>query len=220
LTRPLAPRTLDELLARARALDGLQVGELARRVRLPLPAEARSAKGHIGRALELALGADAGSLDEPDFLALGVELKSIPLDELGRVRESTFVCNLELERAALEEWERSRVRRKLGCVLWVPVQAAPVELPERHIGTPRLWRPSREQEALLRADWELLMGRIAAGGIDELTAHDGEALQVRPKGPHGRVRAAGRGPEGEALEVMPRGFYLRARFTEAILWST
>lgn len=112
------------------------------------------------------------------------------------------------------------MRRKLACVLWVPVQAAPRSLPERHIGTPRLWRPSPAQEALLRADWELLMGRIAAGGIDELTARDGEALQVRPKGRDGRVRAAGLGPDGEALSVMPRGFYLRARFTESVLWST
>jgi DNA mismatch repair protein MutH len=27
------------------------------------------------------------------------------------------------------------------------------------------------------------------------------------------------GPEGEVLDVVPRGFYLRARFTEMILWS-
>ncbi len=216
------PHSLDELLARARALDGLCVGELARRLGLVLPAAPRSAKGHLGRLLELALGADAGSRDEPDFRGLGVELKSIPLDELGRVRESTFVCNLDLARAAHEEWESSRVWRKLACVLWVPVEAARrgAPLPERHIGTPRLWHPSVEQEALLRADWELLMGRIAAGHIDELSAHEGQALQVRPKGRDGRVRRSGRGPDGEALEVMPRGFYLRARFTESVLWST
>jgi DNA mismatch repair protein MutH len=114
---------------------------------------------------------------------------------------------------------RARVRRKLSCVLWFPIQAGPRRLADRHLGTPRLWRPTPEQEALLRADWETLMGRIATGGIDEIDARQGQVLQVRPKAQNSRARAAGLGPEGEALAVVPRGFYLRARFTEHILWS-
>ena len=218
--RQLAPpRSLDELLRRAAALDGLRVGELARRVGLALPAEPRSAKGHLGRLLELALGADAGNRDEPDFRELGVELKSVPLDRLGRVRESTFVCSLDLARAGREEWELSRVRRKLACVLWFPVQALPFALADRYLGTARLWRPSPGQETLLRADWEELMGHVATGRIEELSAHLGQALQVRPKAPDGRARVNCLGPEGETLPVVPRGFYLRARFTEAVLWQ-
>ena len=214
------PRSLDELLTRAASLDGLRVGELALGLGLSLPAQPRLAKGHLGRLLELALGADAGSRAEPDFRALGVELKSVPVDDLGRVRESTFVCSLDLKQAAREEWETSRVRRKLDCVLWFPVQAGPTRpLAERHLGTPRLWRPSGVENALLRGDWEQLMGRIAAGGIDDINARLGRALQIRPKARGGWVRVDGRGPEGESLPVVPRGFYLRARFTESVLWS-
>ena len=72
----------------------------------------------------------------------------------GRVVESTYVCVAELASAARQEWETSRVRRKLARVLWVPVEAARVgPLAERHLGTPLLWTPSPEQEAQLREDF-------------------------------------------------------------------
>ena len=53
--------------------------------------------------------------------------------------------------------------------------------------------------------------------IEELTAHRGRWLQVRPKAAHGRVRTVAFGAEGEAIATIPRGFYLRTRFTGAIL---
>jgi DNA mismatch repair protein MutH len=40
---------------------------------------------------------------------------------------------------------------------------------------------------------------------------------VRPKARHGSARTVAFGGEGEAIATVPRGFYLRARFTGAIL---
>ena len=206
-------------MVRARALDGLRAGELARRVGFPLGSDPVRSKGHIGELVELALGATAGNLDQPDFPTLGVELKTVPIDEAGRVRESTFVCSIDLGALDREEWDTSRVRRKLRCVLWVPVESSRVPLADRRLGTPRLWRPTAAQEATLRADWHDLVGRITSGGIDEVSAHLGEALQIRPKAASGSDRVEAHGPEGEVLDVVPRGFYLRARFTETLLWT-
>ena len=45
-----------------------------------------------------------------------------------------------------------------------------------------------EQELALRTDFELLMGRIGAGGIEELDARDGTILQIRPKARDSSVR--------------------------------
>lgn len=214
------PSTLAELLERARALDGLTVGELARRLGRRTTSDPVRGKGLAGELVELALGANAGNLDQPDFQNLGVELKTIPLDAAGRVRESTYVCYLDLESVSSEEWEGSRVRRKLQHVLWVPVEHNPGGSPaDRHLGTPLLWTPSARQEALLRADWLELVGRIAVGGIEEVSAHSGQALQIRPKAPSGAARVEAPGPEGEVILTVPRGFYLRARFTETILWE-
>ena len=85
------------------------------------------------------------------------------------------------------------------------------------LGRPVFWRPSAAQTAVLRADFDDLVGMIALGHIEALTAHRGTWLQVRPKAAHGRVRTRAYGPEGEYLDTIPRGFYLRARFTGALL---
>lgn len=197
----------------------MSVGQLAQQLGRHVPADPVHGKGLAGELAERCLGATAGSADQPDFVALGVELKTVPLDDAGRVRESTYVCALDLGRVEHEEWEASRVRRKLARVLWLPVQWSPGAPPAgRHYGDPVLWSPDADEEALLRADWIELIGLIAVGGIDEVTAHIGQALQIRPKAASGAVRVEAAGPDREVLETIPRGFYLRARFTEQLLW--
>ena len=212
------PRTEEELLARARALAGLSVGGLARRLDQCLRTDVVRTKGRVGELVEMALGATAGTLDGPDFPHLGVELKTIPVDGRGRVAESTYVCYLSLNEVEQEEWEESRVWRKLRRVLWVPVEASTAgPLAERRLGYPVLWSPGREQRALIGGDWMDLVGRIAVGGIEEISAHMGQVLQIRPKAKDSTVTTEVLGPEGEVLSTGPRGFYLRARFTESIL---
>jgi DNA mismatch repair protein MutH len=212
------PRTIDELLARARAARGATIAELAARVRFALPEDSVRAKGKLGEVLERTLGATGGSRAEHDFPDLGVELKSIPVDELGKPRESTFVCKIHLEDADEVEWEDSWTRRKLACVLFVPV-VTPDDAPmqSRRIGEPVLFRPTDEQDGVLRADYEDAMGMIALGRVEELTAHSGRWLQVRPKARDGSARVVTFGPERERIEAMPRGFYLRTLFTDAIM---
>ena len=51
------------------------------------------------------LGASAGSKPEQDFAALGVELKTIPVDSLGRPLETTFVCVAPLTGNSGVTWE-------------------------------------------------------------------------------------------------------------------
>lgn len=212
------PTSEDELLARARDLCGRSAGELADLLGLTLGPSPVRTKGLVGTLVEAALGASAGTRDEPDFPDLGVELKTIPLSLDGRARESTFVCTLDLHEVDREEWGKSRVLRKLRRVLWVPVLCAPGHPPaRRRLGRACLWSPSPEEEAMLRADWEDLTGRIAVGGIEEVTAHMGRALQVRPKARSSADRVLTLTPEG-LIETVPRGFYLRARFSTNLLW--
>ena len=213
------PKDEAELLRQALSLAGLTVGQLARRLGRRVPAKAVRGKGLAGELAEQALGATAGNLDQPDFVALGIELKTVPLDAAGHVRESTYVCALNLARAHREEWETSRVRRKLARVLWLPVEWCPGMPPaRRHYGRALIWSPDAEEERLLRGDWLDLVGRIAVGGIEEITAHMGRALQIRPKAADSSARTGVAGPDGELIPTIPRGFYLRAAFTEAALW--
>ncbi len=207
------PRDEAELLARCRALEGLDVDELARRCGRSVAGPTVRTKGKVGELLEHALGATAGTSNEPDFVELGVELKTIPVRPDGRVRESTYVSAFSLADVDVMEWATSSARRKLARVLWVPI----VHDDARRVGRAALWSPSPEEALVLAADFDELIGRIAIGGIEGLDARVGEALQLRPKAPDGQKRAIALGPEGERIPSVPLGFYLRARFTERLL---
>ena len=212
------PSSRAELLARARALSGQALGAVAARYGVAVPADLRRRKGFAGELLERALGAAAASRSGPDFPALGVELKSLPVGARGQPLESTFVCTLPLGRVGDLEWQASPVRRKLENVLWIPVQGQREIAPgARLIGEPLLWSPSAEQEAELRHDWDELSGLIGRGRIDEISGHLGRCLQVRPKAAHSRVRRAAFRPGEGRSDELPRGFYLRAPFTARIV---
>jgi len=215
------PANLSELHARAASLTGRSLRELECELDAIGVGPMRHRKGKVGQLVERALGASSGSLSQPDFAHLGVELKTIPLDTQGRPRESTFVCSLSVAEADRAEWATSSVRAKLSHVLFVPIvhatEARRHDAESAVLGTPLFWQPSDAQQALLRADFDDLVGLIALGQIEALTAKLGVVLQVRPKAAHGRVRTRAYGPEGEYLETIPRGFYLRARFTGALL---
>jgi len=212
------PRDREELCARAEALAGRTVAGLARALGVIAPGGGVRTKGKIGQLVEKALGASAGSSAEPDFPALGIELKTVPIDAAGNPHESTFVCAISLADADRAEWETSAARAKLAHVLWVPVRGEPsAPASERILGAPIFWRPTAEQTRILRADFEELMGLVGIGGVEALTAHAGRYLQVRPKAAHGRVRTLAFGLDGERISTVPRGFYLRPRFTGALL---
>lgn len=220
-SRALAPETEAELLARAAALAGRTVAELAELAGAPPPpSDQRRAKGLVGELLERVLGAHAGSAAVPDFPQLGVELKTIPLDPRGRPLESTFVCTVPLARIAELEWEGSPVHAKLRRVLWIPVESRRDRgLGERRLGTPKLWSPTADEDAALRADFELLAAALAHGEAERLRAHEGRYLQVRPKGANRDSRVRASDEHGAPLSLPPRGFYLRAAFTASLFTS-
>lgn len=214
----LPPRSEPELLARAERLAGLTLGELAGRHGAAVPADLRRAKGFTGALLERELGATASSRSEPDFVHLGIELKSLPVSLEGRPLETTFVCTIPLLDMASLEWERSGVYKKLRRVLWVPVEGTrTVPVASRRIGTPLLWSPAPEEEADLRFDWEELAGYIGSGRVEELTGHLGRYLQVRPKARDSRARRRASSEDGDSFAALPRGFYLRTTFTARLL---
>jgi DNA mismatch repair protein MutH len=212
------PNDERELVERARALAGRSVEEIGRRHGLSVSGSAVSTKGKVGELVERALGATGGSSATWDFPSLRVELKTIPIDERGVPRESTFVCAVSLLDAARAEWETSWVRAKLARVLWVPIVVRADG--SRRIGEAFLWSPSDEQQRVLADDFDEILGRVGVGDIEGLSGKVGRWLQLRPKAAHGGVRTSAPGGYGETVSTVPRGFYLRARFTGAILRDT
>lgn len=204
------------LVDRARGLAGRDLAWIAGGLGVPVPADLRRHKGWVGQLLETALGATAASRAEPDFPHLGVEMKTLPVHDDGRPRQSTYVCTAPLDGRLARTWEESWVRRKLSRVLWVPVLGEG-EVGARRVGTPFLWSPDAAEDAALREDWTALTELIALGELWHLTARHGHVLQLRPKGATGADRVWTADESGDAVLETPRGFYLRPAFTGAIL---
>jgi DNA mismatch repair protein MutH len=213
-----APVSIKELEQRAQNLAGLSLGELAGIANIRVPVNFKREKGWTGQLLELWLGAEAGSKAEQDFPALGVELKTIPIDPGGKPLETTYVCYAPLTNIAGLEWQQSNVKNKLANVLWVPIDGRrDIPPAERCIATPFLWSPSHQQEEQLRQDWEELMDMIALGQVEQITARYGQYMQLRPKAADGSVLTDAIGRNGHLIHTRPRGFYLRKEFTGQIL---
>lgn len=205
----MMPRTERALLARALALAGRPLGDIA------TGSEARG-KGAAGALVERALGIAPSSRPEPDLPALGIEVKTLPVVG-GRLVESTWVCSAAPAALAQETWASSRVRAKLARVLFVPVDVSAASLVERRIGTPFLWSPSEGDEALVRGDWEDLADLVARGLASVISARRGRALQLRPKARDARQRRRARTADGDEYWARPLGFYLRRAFVQRVV---
>ena len=210
--------TQQELLEKAQSLSGFTLGELAEKYQSELPSHLLREKGRIGQFFEYLLGATSGSLAQPDFVELGVELKTLPIDSSGRPLESTYVSVVPLKDLQGLHWHNSVVRHKLLKVLWIPILAErTIPIEQRQVAMPFIWQPTAQQENLLRKDFEDTIETVALGQIEQIDARFGEVMQVRPKAANSKALTEAIGPEGETIKTLPRGFYLRPSFTRQIL---
>ncbi|MFT6984241.1 MAG: DNA mismatch repair protein MutH [Psychromonas sp.] len=214
----MSPNSIEELLTLCEKIAGHSLAELAASANIAMAKDLRSNKGWVGQLIEWHLGATAGSRPEQDFKHLGIELKTIPIDQHGKVLETTFVCSAPILNTSKLTWENSNVRNKLSKVLWVPVQGERnVPLSERVVGNGFLWSANAQQDFLLAADWNEIMEKIALGKIESISARDGQVMQLRPKAANGRCLTDAFGEAGALIKVRPRGFYLKKPFTQSII---
>ena len=212
------PENVDVLLQRAHRLAGRSLSWLAAEHGQQAPPDLRRAKGWIGQLLESELGATGGSKAQHDFPALSVELKTLPVNPQGRVRETTYVCTAPLDGSMATQWADCWVRHKLSKVLWVPIIGESTTAPgQRIIGTPMLWTPTPDEEALLQNDWEALHEMISLGEVWQLDAKKGKVLQIRPKAANASEITWMLDDEAEWVAANPRGFYLRTQFPQSLV---
>jgi len=76
-------------------LVGVTLAELADGLGLPVPAGRVHTRVGQDRFIERELGAGDGSVAAQDFAALGIELKTVPVDHDLVPRESTAVCQID-----------------------------------------------------------------------------------------------------------------------------
>ena len=214
---------LDALLAHARALIGVEIGTLADALGLPVPVGRVRTKGWSGQVIEHELGVAVGGARGPDFETLGIELKTVPVTPALVPLESTAVCQIDPIAIAGESWETSYVRAKLAHVLFVALAVPPGtrSVADRRVAAVRLWAPAPDEEAALRADFELFVrAYFRRGRANEITGHLGAVLQVRPKGRDSSDLRDAYDAAGNPTRIGKSGFYLRPGFVARILAGT
>lgn len=216
--KPTPPQSEQQLMERCQTIAGRTVFEIAEHHGFPVPQNLLRDKGWIGQLLEYTLGASAGSRPEPDFPHLGVELKTLPIDQNGKPLETTYISITPLIGVNGLKWEQSAVYKKLKRVLWVPIVAEKsIPIHERIIATPFIWSPSPAEMDMLKQDWEEIMDMIVLGNVEEITGKLGEVMQLRPKAANSKVQTDAIGPNGTTIQTLPKGFYLKSHFTHNIL---
>jgi DNA mismatch repair protein MutH len=205
------------LLFRCERIEGKTFSQLAVALGLTIPQHPLKRKGWVGKAIELALGATAGNKSSPDFCNLGIELKTLPINHLGKPSESTFITTIPLLTIQKQTWLTSQCYSKLKHVLWVPIEGDQrIEFFDRRVGRPILWSPSEHEASVLENDWLEFVLLISTGRLSEINASMGEFLQIRPKGADSKSLCYGFDEFGNRTLTMPRGFYLRSVFTQTI----
>lgn len=209
------------MLQRSEKIEGLTFSQLASFLKLQIPPDPKTRKGWVGQAVEYALGVTAKNQALPDFNELGIELKTLPVNHLGKPQESTFITSISLLKVFQETWETSLCYGKLRRVLWIPIEGdKSISFAKRRIGRAILWSPDTEQVRVLRNDWQLLTNLIVTGKLHELSASMGQYLQIRPKCANSKSLCHAFNEDGRKVLTLPRGFYLRSSFTNLILNNT
>lgn len=212
------PTHVEQLEHRVKMISGMTLASLATSLGINIPMDLSREKGWVGQLLEQVLGASAGNKPEPDFIHLGIELKTLPIDSKGNPTESTYVCVVPLKHTEGLFWDNSLVKAKLNRVLWMPIEAdKQIPLAQRRVGMGIFWQPSTSVELKLATDYNEFLEKISLGQVETITAHQGEVLQIRPKAANAAVLTQGIGDEGQSIRTLPRGFYLRPTFTRQIL---
>ncbi len=210
--------TQSELLQQARGLAGQSLGNLAAQKCLTAPENLLQHKGWVGDLIECCLGTTAGNAAEPDFPALGIELKTLPVNASGQVQESTFICTASLINPPGYQWQDSVLYRKTRHILWVPIQATQtIPLSERRVGSAFLWQPNQQQAITLQQDWNDMMTFIQTGRVEQVSAQHGEIIQLRPKAANAKTLCDAMDEDGNIIRTLPRGFYFRPQFTSQLL---
>lgn len=218
LAKTTPPQTEAELISRCEIIEGFSFAQLSMALGVAIPEQPNQRKGWVGQAIELALGTDANNKSLPDFQALGIELKTLPIAASGKPTESTFITSIPLLTIHQQNWLTSQCYSKLKRILWLPIEGdTNIPYLHRRIGRGFLWSPDVHQETILAADWNYLTTQISTGYLETLNATAGDYLQVRPKAANGKSLCFGFDADGNKVKTLPRGFYLRSHFTSLII---
>ncbi len=218
------PKSFDELIESLNSICGKTFLELCDMCKVSLPISTVHGKGFAGELIELCLGASAGNASIPDFPNLGLELKTVPVDDNLEPLESMFISYAPLTNMRNLTFEQSSLFAKISRVLFVIIHAPRSEsLESRKVLGYFFYSPTKDEMSLIARDFYELMELVKTGQIECITARFGTVIQMRPKCANGKALTDCIGPLGVFIKTRPRGFYMRRKFIKELLkkyWIT
>lgn len=182
---PAAPGALRwaeeaEVLRFARTVEGTAPAEYALGTVV-----LKGRKGGYGCVVELLFGLDCDNRPEADFTSSGIELKATKLERIRsrwEVGERTSVHMIDYERLPDETWSRATIKKKLAKIIFCFYRWIPADDPLTWmIDKVYYWRPDEQQWEYLKADWEYIRARCAAGEAHLLSERDTFVLGAATK---------------------------------------
>lgn len=214
------PTTLEELEQRLQRLLGRSIAELSQLALLQAPNNSNGAKGYVGLLIELFLGAHAHNLPSPDFITLGIELKTMPVGFDLMPQESTFICSADLAPKSFVPFTQSALYHKLQHILFVLILAPQnprLSLGERRVLGYFFFRLPDPVREIIETDYDEFQEMLLSGKAQEINGSMGTIVQLRPHANKVGELVRVTNTEGEYAYVKPRGYYLRASFTRQLL---
>lgn len=143
------------------------------------------AKGYGAWVVDELIAQPGSAYSRSKLEGLGVTLKTVRMPQDGRPYESMSFPAFDHTTLATEEWEDSRLRADLNCLLIVtlygPDRITP--LSECTLGHAFFWHPNEQEEAVIRGEWIAIRDLVRRGRTHDIpTEANSRAIHVRPHG--------------------------------------
>ncbi|QJC29259.1 MutH/Sau3AI family endonuclease [Enterobacteriaceae endosymbiont of Plateumaris rustica] len=208
------------LFLRASLIIGHSLNDIAKWLNYNnIPLNLNKDKGWIGKLIELCLlGIQQKNIFNQDIPQIGIEIKTIPIDEKGNTINNTFICSFPLINKNILIWKKSKLYNKLSKILWIPIITKSKNTPigMRIIGNPIIWTPSKRDYKKIYNDWIELMKLLISGNIDYINHYNGTILLVKTKSNKNKLIEI-INQDNKIILTTPRAFYLKKKFTKTLL---
>ncbi|QQG46936.1 MAG: hypothetical protein HYZ30_00645 [Candidatus Azosocius agrarius] len=123
-------------------------------------------RGYVGQVVERFFNNQNGNKSQCDFLNLGIELKTLPLNVKNEPLNPIFICSLSPNLRSLE-WKYSNLYNKIKHILWVPYyKFNNCDIFSYKFLKPFFFKINLSQEIVIKADWYNLMNLFYSGNFN------------------------------------------------------
>ncbi len=213
---PYDPKDKDSILAYARRLEGKTLRQVTDLGELDSPKQRR---GTFGNAVETHYFQYAANSDSaPDFVEVGLELKTTPLKQNKKgqlvAKERLVITMIDYNEVVHEDFEHSHLLDKASDILLVSYRYEDDKDPlDYQIEIAREWRVPERDLPQIKRDWETVVAKIQAGHAEDISGSDTIYLEACTKAANSSVL---RTQPFSQVKAKPRAWAFKASYMTVV----